>query len=592
MSLQIWLPLNGDLHNQGLSNVTVTNHGATVDNNGKIGKCYSFNGSNNYIEIDGLNLGNSWSYGCWFKEAASSRSWCGIIILNNNGGDTDMQLGFYSCPTNSWLQTTANGQYNARIVHTFDNQWHHLFATFNGSTLKTYMDGILINSKAITADLLSRTKLTLGARCRGSSYDSYWLGQLNDFRLYDHCLSPKEVEEISKGLVLHYKLDQNLNILDNCYNYPTFQTASTNGGWSHWGASGHAGTYGQNADKQYIFRNNQSYSHWVANGDTATATYLIYQSPAFSGGFRSLQAIIKEENSRQITEEICVPAWNARNGGAPANKWTSIDYLGDGFYLCKCEGISQDGSNNLIGMHIKPSYKIYISEMYCENDREICSDIFNQNNLTTIYDSSGYNNNGIITGSLQVDTNSSRYNYCTYMADGKTSYITTPILNLPGDQITMNFWFKSSNKSPTGGYHMPLESTSSGQYEISIYQTGYLRGGLYVGGSRKVDNCTSTKLTDGNWHMCTLTYDGATIKRYVDAISEKDTSATGTLNTTQSFVIGHYGSNTSYASKETYESDIRIYTTALTPAQIEELYHTSASIDNNGNIYAREIIES
>jgi hypothetical protein len=30
---------------------------------------------------------------------------------------------------------------------------------------------------------------------------------MNDFRIYDHALSTKEVEEIAKGLVLHYKLD-------------------------------------------------------------------------------------------------------------------------------------------------------------------------------------------------------------------------------------------------------------------------------------------------------------------------------------------------------------------------------------------------
>jgi len=29
---------------------------------------------------------------------------------------------------------------------------------------------------------------------------------LNDFRLYDTVLSPREVKEISKGLVLHYPL--------------------------------------------------------------------------------------------------------------------------------------------------------------------------------------------------------------------------------------------------------------------------------------------------------------------------------------------------------------------------------------------------
>jgi hypothetical protein len=104
---------------------------------------------------------------------------------------------------------------------------------------------------------------------------------------------------------------------------------------------------------------------------------------------------------------------------------------------------------------------------------------------------------------------------------------------------------------------------------MSIYKTGYLRGGLVVAGSRKVDNCTSTKLIDGNWHMCSMTYDGSTIKRYVDGVMEKSTSVTGALVTSSSFVLGHYGSNTSYCSKETYTSDVRLYVTALSAADIK-----------------------
>ena len=45
MALQVWLPLNGTLDNQGFDeDIAVTNNGATVDN-GIYGKCYSFNGT-------------------------------------------------------------------------------------------------------------------------------------------------------------------------------------------------------------------------------------------------------------------------------------------------------------------------------------------------------------------------------------------------------------------------------------------------------------------------------------------------------------------------------------------------------------------
>ena len=44
MALKVWLPLNGNINNYGISDITVTNSGATVDNNGKIGKCYKCSG--------------------------------------------------------------------------------------------------------------------------------------------------------------------------------------------------------------------------------------------------------------------------------------------------------------------------------------------------------------------------------------------------------------------------------------------------------------------------------------------------------------------------------------------------------------------
>ena len=43
MSLQVWLPLNGNLKNYGLSDMQFTNNSAVVNTTGKIGSCYEFN---------------------------------------------------------------------------------------------------------------------------------------------------------------------------------------------------------------------------------------------------------------------------------------------------------------------------------------------------------------------------------------------------------------------------------------------------------------------------------------------------------------------------------------------------------------------
>ena len=53
MSLIHWWPLNGNLKDYGLLNTTLTNLNSTaINNNGKIGKCYYFNGSNNALRAE------------------------------------------------------------------------------------------------------------------------------------------------------------------------------------------------------------------------------------------------------------------------------------------------------------------------------------------------------------------------------------------------------------------------------------------------------------------------------------------------------------------------------------------------------------
>jgi hypothetical protein len=48
MALRVWLPLNGNLENKGLSNIKLTSGTAVYLDNGKIGKCISLSSRINF----------------------------------------------------------------------------------------------------------------------------------------------------------------------------------------------------------------------------------------------------------------------------------------------------------------------------------------------------------------------------------------------------------------------------------------------------------------------------------------------------------------------------------------------------------------
>jgi hypothetical protein len=68
MGLQIWLPLDGNLENKGLTDVTITANGTVSYANGKIGQCLSCN-SATFLNIVGLTLNNEASILYWSKTA-------------------------------------------------------------------------------------------------------------------------------------------------------------------------------------------------------------------------------------------------------------------------------------------------------------------------------------------------------------------------------------------------------------------------------------------------------------------------------------------------------------------------------------------
>lgn len=235
MSLKIWLPLNGDLHNQGLSNIIVTNHGATVDNNGKIGKCYYFN-ANAYLNesnYDWTNFNkNTFSLCCWYKEpspVAASNSQ--MICIGTNYGWNNIRIGLLRRNSNGCpMFSVSDGSTAVQYSFTADNfpldTWTHITCTYDNGIMKMYLNGQLHKTytTTIVPALNSSQHLGIGAASNGAEKLT---GYLNDVRIYDHALSLKEIKEISKGLVLHYPFDNinsNLNSIENTSGYSNIGT--------------------------------------------------------------------------------------------------------------------------------------------------------------------------------------------------------------------------------------------------------------------------------------------------------------------------------------------------------------------------------
>lgn len=577
MALQIWLPLNGNLNNQGLNTYTISNTGV-IDSLGKIGSCYSY--SKQYTLISGNIISNlsKFSISCWVY--LTNASTYNIFTSENSSGYWQFLLGNNSIKVRDSVSGLSGSRIDKTITAIPSSVWVHVTVVYDEGVVKVYQNGVLKDTLTFHSGATMNThdKMYIGAD--GLNNTSTYPGncKINDFRVYNHCLSDKEVSEISKGLILHYKLSENYQTLNNSFNYPTFNISSSNGGWSHWPPSNNTGTYSQNTNREYIYRDTQTYSHYFEH-TSGENYYICYQSPAFEGGYRSAQAIIKMPNGEDPRGHVLF----SHNANVGTNPPTTFTQLGDGFWLMKHEGFQQDGSNDLVSIYITHNKGVYVSEAYLENNKKVCSDIFSTNN--NVIDCSGYTREGEIIGNLTTNSDTPRYDYVTSF-DGK-SYIqiTSPSVEVR----SVSFWAK-------------WNSIPSGQSVVFVDQKSKMGFGLMSTGIL----CSSNGISTNTFNKTSIVAN----KWYHFVIVNTGTAPTSTSR--DLFINGVKQIPTSNASNWTFDidylqvgkrsttsdgfvgsiSDFRMYVTPLTDNDVMDLYSTSTSVDNFGNLHCYEVDES
>ena len=147
------------------------------------------------------------SFAFWLYPIGSTSS---NIIMGRtamSAGDNRMYSIFqYPTPNDlhlSWQDETSSSTFLGGAWPGFfpADTWTHCCIVYDGKKAMIYRNGELYT----TANGISnRNNFEYDFPIVGSS-----IRKLNDIRIYDHALSPLEVKEISKGLILHYPLNRN-----------------------------------------------------------------------------------------------------------------------------------------------------------------------------------------------------------------------------------------------------------------------------------------------------------------------------------------------------------------------------------------------
>lgn len=188
-----------------------------------------------------------------------------------------------------------------------------------------------------------------------------------------------------------------------------------------------------------------------------------------------------------------------------------------------------------------------------------------------LLDSSSYNND-------LVEQNTPDYRYINSTLswfDFDSSDYLNSSTSLPAGtvNVTYSLWFNwtgAISGSPPMFYHRKGGDTSQGAF-INFYDTGdKLRYGLETGNSVTQQEIDASSYRDGVFHHAAMTWDGVTIRLYMDNISISNLSKGGTLELNEL----HIGSNRDVDAFYTQGgiASFTIYNDTLTHQQVSELY--------------------
>lgn len=193
-----YYPFNGNANDSGSNGYNGTDYGATAttDRFGNANSALSFDGTSNYISLPSFTIGGPFSVAAWVYLDNNAINWQRLIDFGNGQYNNNLVLGWVS---QHMFFECYNGASTLKIetTETFpQGQWVHVTATIDGNgNAKIYWNGVLkASGTTYVPPSVSRTNQYIG---KSNWPDPYFMGKMDDLRLYNRALAEPEAFAMS-----------------------------------------------------------------------------------------------------------------------------------------------------------------------------------------------------------------------------------------------------------------------------------------------------------------------------------------------------------------------------------------------------------
>lgn len=600
MSLVAWYPLSKDYINYGLDGVNLSVAGGIpLNGSSNFGGGLNCTGeASKYVHRPGFNMIKDITWCCWVKIAYDTAD-AYQFIISEGRDNTPCGLNIYYRTSNKdfiFILGKARIPISGAITL---GKWYHIAVVIKESGCIAYIDGkqsaTFAYQKPTYED--SNNRFVIGKMSYGYTSTTYYFpvrGTINDVRVYDNVLSPKEIFEIAKGLCVHFPMNQ----MDK----PGCNLVNTLNGWGanvdESKATLTKTTYTDPFDGMVV---NRQVITDVKSGSWNICCYNIYRE-LFKPNTKYYYQVWVRSNMDTTVGAISIMASNATNlavrwadKNIKAYVWTKLSGIATSnttpvnntnnqvFYLAFNSGTS--------GLAMETKQPLVVE---CENlplDIGFCPGHgTNQwyNPLGGIeYDTSGFGNHG---SSNEKTTPYQAYGDMGPCYDFKAEQrfiqgVNPLIYNLP---FTITFWMYYDTSLPVVGTPCVLTARNAVGVGLACF--------VYSNAIRFDDNAQgmlNTTVHLNKWTHVALVHDTSTKYIYVDGVSIGSAASGNMGGIATTLGVGVSFVNSGAADTNYFRGklkDFRIYNTAIPAAEIKQMYQARQHITDHSVLLTGEII--